>query len=82
MSNSHKLLLQSFGRIRDGLWHCIGSAIDTDQGTAALWNYLEREEMVEKSHKSLFGHRFSYRITPKGNYAIISTPTALTESFQ
>lgn len=78
MSKSHKLLLQSFGRLQGGLWHCIATGIDTDEGTPALWRHLEREGLVTKNTKSgrgILGHKFSYRITPEGDDAILRTST-------
>lgn len=69
MNNSDKLLTIAFAKPHDGRFVCMASAVDTDEGTPHLWSYLEASGYVEKntrSGRSIFGHRFSRKITEAG----------------
>ncbi len=47
------------------------SFLNTDNGTKAMWAELEKAGYVKESRAmNLFGHRFCYAVTSKGNDAI------------
>ncbi len=64
---STRLLMQVFARTKGGRVFAAGVLCDTGEGSSRLWKSLQKDKLVEVVDGSIFGHRYSVRLTGKGD---------------